>query len=103
MNPHRVVCPHCERSRLVRPDGKVRKHGSCPGSLADHRGMHVSPLTAGITDAQISGLRMDPTTTLDERAECARALNDFGMHPASVVRAARARCAEILKTKGTTP
>jgi hypothetical protein len=47
--PERVVCSYCERSRVVRTDGRVRVHQStasharCRGSLTDHRNHCPSP------------------------------------------------------------
>lgn len=95
----RVVCVHCDTTRAVNHDGSVRVHTNqttgrrCAGSGRDQSGFPRGPLV--LSDAQIRALRLDPRTTLEERTECASALNEFGSRTSAEVARARSRCAEI--------
>lgn len=43
MNPRYIICAYCERTRRVTRDGKVFKHGKCPGSGRPQAGFKLAP------------------------------------------------------------
>jgi hypothetical protein len=44
---------------------------------------------------------MQPTTPMEVRVACARALNEFGLHSSDAVWAARVACARFAKRGGS--
>lgn len=85
----------------------MRRRKSLATALREHRACieaHVERLDAlaeSITDDQIRELRMQPTTPMEVRVACARALNEFGLHSSDAVWAARVACARFAKRGGS--